>query len=131
MRCVSVDAPKLRCRFARGPDDLVVALLLHDLAGLYESIGRYSDAYRRSLAINEREHGPHRGEKLSTSERESLVAWESMRMLYCSCNARWQSRRRWAPNSSDKIDLTVFQSVNPANYCQLFVLDCRAQDRCG
>jgi len=50
MRCVSVDAPKLRCRFARGPDDLVVALLLHDLAGLYESIGRYSDAYRRSLA---------------------------------------------------------------------------------
>jgi hypothetical protein len=63
MRCVSVDAPKLRCRFARGPDDLVVALLLHDLAGLYESIGRYSDAYRRSLAINEREHGPHRGGK--------------------------------------------------------------------
>ena len=46
MRCVSVDAPKLRCRFARGPDDLVVALLLHDLAGLYESIGRYSCRYR-------------------------------------------------------------------------------------
>jgi CHAT domain-containing protein len=44
-----------------GPDDPGVALLLDDLAGLFEDQGRYTDAeplYRRSLAINERGHGP-------------------------------------------------------------------------
>jgi CHAT domain-containing protein/Tfp pilus assembly protein PilF len=44
-----------------GPDDLNVAFLLDDLAGVYEEQGRYTDAeplYRRSLSIREKVLGP-------------------------------------------------------------------------
>src|ERR1700751_2088910 len=44
-----------------GPDDLNVAFLLDDLAGLYEAQGPYPDPeplYRRSLSIREKVLGP-------------------------------------------------------------------------
>jgi CHAT domain-containing protein/Tfp pilus assembly protein PilF len=66
-----------------GPDDLVVALLLEDLADLYESIGRYADAeplYKRSLAINEREHGTDH-DVVATLNNLATIYWDEGRYV--------------------------------------------------